>query len=72
MTEAVRLAKRVVELTGCSRSEAELYVQGGWVTVDGVVIEEPQHKVAEETVALLPGALLDRVLSKRFGLARSL
>ena len=59
MTEAVRLAKRVVELTGCSRSEAELYVQGGWVTVDGVVVEEPQHKVAEETVALLPGARPD-------------
>jgi 23S rRNA pseudouridine2604 synthase len=59
MTEAVRLAKRVVELTGCSRSEAELYVRGGWVTVDGVVVEEPQHKVADETVALLPGARPD-------------
>lgn len=56
MTEPVRLARRVVELTGCSRSEAELYVQGGWVTVDGVVVEAPQHPVGEEVVALLPGA----------------
>lgn len=56
MTEPVRLARRVVELTGCSRSEAELYVQGGWVTVDGVVVEAPQHPVTAETVALLPGA----------------
>lgn len=56
MSEPVRLARRVVELTGCSRKEAELYVQGGWVTVDGVVVEAPQHPVTGETVALLPGA----------------
>ena len=56
MTESVRLARRVIELTGCSRSEAELYVQGGWVTVDGVVVEAPQHPVTDEVVALLPGA----------------
>lgn len=56
MTEPVRLARRVIELTGCSRSEAELYVQGGWVTVDGVVVEAPQHPVTGELVALLPGA----------------
>jgi len=36
--EGQRLAKRVVELTGCSRSEAEHYVQGGWVRVDGEVV----------------------------------
>ncbi len=56
MTDPVRLARRVIELTGCSRNEAELYVQGGWVTVDGVVVEAPQHPVTTETVALLPGA----------------
>ena len=56
MTEPVRLARRVIELTGCSRSEAELYVQGGWVTVDGIVVELPQHPVTDEVVALLPGA----------------
>ena len=56
MTDPVRLARRVVEITGCTRSEAERYVQGGWVTVDGVVVEAPQHPVTDETVALLPDA----------------
>lgn len=56
MTDPIRLSKRVVELTGCSRREAELYIEGGWVTVDGDVVEQPQFKVAEQTVALLPGA----------------
>ena len=59
MTEPVRLARRVVEITGCTRSEAERYVQGGWVTVDGVVVEAPQHPVTAENVALLPGARPD-------------
>ena len=59
MTEPVRLARRVVEITGCTRSEAERYVQGGWVTVDGVVVEAPQHPVTVEDVALLPDARPD-------------
>jgi 23S rRNA pseudouridine2604 synthase len=58
MSEPVRLAKRVAELTGCSRSEAERYVEGGWVTVDGVVIDRPQHKVTTELVAIDPDASL--------------
>lgn len=53
-----RLAKRVVELTGCSRSEAEHYVQGGWVRVDGEVVEEPQFKVTEQRVEIDPDAKL--------------
>ena len=56
--EPIRLAKRVIEITGCSRSEAEHYIQGGWVRVDGVVIEEPQHKVGAETVDIDPDAKL--------------
>lgn len=56
MTEAIRLSKRLIELVGCSRREAELYIEGGWVTVDGIVVEEPQHKVSTEKVALLPDA----------------
>jgi len=47
MTEPVRLAKRVVAMTQCSRREAEMYVEGGWVRVDGQVVEEPQFKVQE-------------------------
>lgn len=56
--EPVRLAKRVIEIAGCSRSEAEHYVQGGWVRVDGVVIEAPQHMVTTERVELDPDAKL--------------
>ncbi len=57
MTEPTRLSKRLIELVGCSRREAELYIQGGWVQVDGQVIEQPQFKVQDERVELLPGAL---------------
>ena len=35
MTEAERLSKRLIQLTSCSRREAELYIEGGWVTVNG-------------------------------------
>jgi 23S rRNA pseudouridine2604 synthase len=56
--EGLRLAKRVVELTGCSRSEAEHYVQGGWVRVDGEVVEEPQFKVTDQRIEIDPEAKL--------------
>jgi 23S rRNA pseudouridine2604 synthase len=56
MTEPVRLAKRVVALTRCSRREAEQYIEGGWVRVDGVVVEEPQFMVAAQTVDIAPDA----------------
>lgn len=59
MTEPVRLSRRVVEIAGCSRSEAEQYVQGGWVRVDGVVVEEPQFKVTDQRVELDPDAKLE-------------
>ncbi|KPN20313.1 RNA-binding protein [Xanthomonas sp. Mitacek01] len=58
MSAAVRLAKRVAELAGCSRSEAEQYIQGGWVSVDGQVVERPQHMVDGATVTLDPAATL--------------
>ena len=56
MSEPVRLSKRLIEQFGCSRREAEQYIEGGWVTVDGEVVEQPQFKVGEQTVALLPDA----------------
>jgi 23S rRNA pseudouridine2604 synthase len=59
MSEPVRLSKRLIELTQCSRREAELYIEGGWVTVDGVVIEEPQAKVTDERVELHPDAVAE-------------
>jgi len=58
MTEPVRLAKRVVALTQCSRREAEQYIEGGWVRVAGAVVEEPQFMVDTQTVELDPEAKL--------------
>lgn len=43
----IRLAKRVAEMRPCSRREAELYIEGGFVSVDGVLVEEPGARVAE-------------------------
>ena len=58
MSEPVRLAKRVAAMLPCSRREAELYIEGGWVRVNGVVVEEPQHRVTDERVELDPDATL--------------
>ena len=58
MTEPVRLAKRLAEMLPCSRREAEQYIEGGWVRVDGRVIEEPHFRVQSETIALDPHARL--------------
>jgi len=55
--EGIRLAKRVAEAVSCSRGEAERYIAGGWVTVDGAVVEDPATRVTPtQAVALLPGA----------------
>ena len=53
-----RLAKRLAEIVPCSRSEAERYIEGGWVTVDGVVVEEPQFRVLDQTIVLAKDATL--------------
>lgn len=58
MTEPVRLSKRLAEMLACSRREAEQYIEGGFVTVDGAVVEEPQFRVQNQAIALLPGASL--------------
>jgi 23S rRNA pseudouridine2604 synthase len=55
--EGIRLAKRVADIVPCSRAEAERYIAGGWVTVDGGVVEDPATRVTPaQAVALLPGA----------------
>lgn len=57
MTDPVRLAKRVAEQFGCSRREAELYIEGGWVTVDGELVEAPFLKVGtQQRIEMQPGA----------------
>jgi 23S rRNA pseudouridine2604 synthase len=52
MPTPVRLAKRLAEILPCSRREAELYIAGGWVMVDGLVVEEPQFMVSGEKIEL--------------------
>jgi 23S rRNA pseudouridine2604 synthase len=61
MSDPVRLAKRVADLARCSRTEAEQYIKGGWVQVDGRVVEDPAHPVSNEAVALDPAAQLEVV-----------
>ena len=56
MTEPIRLAKHVAALVPCSRREAEQYIEGGWVRVDGVVVEEPHFRVTDQRVELDPDA----------------
>ena len=57
MPESVRLAKRVIELNACSRSEAEQTIAGGWVSVDGVIVEDPgAHVTSDQVVAISPDA----------------
>jgi 23S rRNA pseudouridine2604 synthase len=55
--EGIRLAKRVADIAACSRADAERYIAGGWVSVDGDVIDDPATRVLPaQQVALLPGA----------------
>jgi len=58
MNEPVRLAKRVAAMLPCSRSQAEQYIEGGWVRVNGRVVEEPQFRVSDEKIELDPKANL--------------
>ncbi len=56
MTEPVRLSRRIAEIAGCSRRDAELYIEGGWVRVDGEIVDDPLFKVENERVELHPNA----------------
>lgn len=47
-----RLSKHVMALKDCSRKEAEQYIEGGWVRVNGVVVEEPAHRANWESVTV--------------------
>lgn len=60
LSEGVRLSKRVAALVPCSRSEAERYIEGGWVRVDGTVVDTPQARVHDpQAVTLDAGASAD-------------
>ncbi|MFN4119560.1 rRNA pseudouridine synthase [Acidovorax sp.] len=55
----IRLAKRVAEQLNCSRSTAEQFIEGGFVTVDGRVEEAPGARVRpDQTVAVAQDASL--------------
>lgn len=56
MSEPVRLDKCLAELIGCSRVQAQQYIEGGWVRVDGKVVEEPQAPIVAQQVELDPDA----------------
>lgn len=56
MSEPVRLDKCLAELIGCSRAQAQQYIEGGWVRVDGKVVEEPQAPIVAQRVELDPDA----------------
>ena len=55
----IRLAKRVAEQLNCSRSTAEQFIEGGFVSVDGRVEEAPGARVRpDQAVAVAPDASL--------------
>jgi 23S rRNA pseudouridine2604 synthase len=56
MIPAVRLARRVADMMACSRREAEMLVEGGWVRVNGQRVETPQTRVTDETIEIDPQA----------------
>lgn len=56
MSDPIRLARRVADMAGCTRAEAEAYIRNGWVSVDGAVVETPQVRVVDEVVTLNPNA----------------
>ena len=58
--EGIRLAKRVAAQLGCSRAEAERYIAGGGISVDGAIVEDPASRVLpSQEVRVLPGASAD-------------
>ena len=55
----IRLAKRVAEQLNCSRSTAEQFIEGGFVSVVGQVVEAPGARVRpDQAVAVAPDASL--------------
>ncbi|SEM11354.1 23S rRNA pseudouridine2604 synthase [Pseudoxanthomonas sp. GM95] len=61
MSDPIRLDKCVAALANCSRRDAQQYIEGGWVSVDGVVVEEPQAAVTPAQVTLSPEAQLGEI-----------
>ena len=68
----IRLAKRVAEQLNCSRSTAEQFIEGGFVSVDGQVVEAPGARVRpDQAVTVAPDASLLELYTSRWGLKRA-
>lgn len=61
MSEPIRLDKRVADLLRCPRADARRYVENGWVSVDGVVVDAPQALVGDARVEVDAEASLEPV-----------
>lgn len=62
--EPTRLDKRLSALLGIPRGEARRYIEGGWVSVDGEVVEQPQRPV-DETASIVVDAQADDSKAER-------
>ena len=58
MSQPLRLDRRVAELMHCSRGEAQQYVEGGWVSVDGLIVDQAQTMITAQQVAIADDAKL--------------
>lgn len=58
---ARRLDRCVAELKGCSRGDAQRYIAGGWVRMEGQVVDSAQTAVTTQRVTLSPYARLDPI-----------
>ncbi|KAB7772246.1 RNA pseudouridine synthase [Xanthomonas maliensis] len=53
MSDPIRLDKRVAQLFGCSRGQAQLAIEAGAVQVDAQVVERPQTLVSDQQAIVL-------------------
>ena len=60
-TTSTRLDKRVAEQRVCSRAEAQALIEGGWVSVDGVIVERCQEPVGAQRIDIDPHASTDAI-----------
>jgi 23S rRNA pseudouridine2604 synthase len=64
--DAMRLNKHVAAMIPCSRRDAELYIEGGWVTVNGEIVREPEFAVHAHQVAIREGAKAEAAVPMTF------
>jgi len=62
--EPIRLDKRLSALLGIPRGEARRYIEGGWVSVNGEVVEQPQRPV-DDSAVIVVAVIIDTVRQRR-------